>query len=214
MGGRSSCDSCERALGPLDLVPLISWLVLRGRCRSCGAAIGVRQPLVELAAALWGCVALGLSPNAAGVAGALFGWQLLALSLFDAEMLRLPHSLTLLLAGSGFAAGLLSIAPPIGDRLLGVAAGYGALALIGWTYRRMRGRQGLGGGDAPLLGAIGCWLGWQALPLSLLVASLSGLAFVLVMRGAGRGVDGSTKLPFGPFLAAGALCLWLMAHQG
>jgi leader peptidase (prepilin peptidase)/N-methyltransferase len=195
-------------------VPLISWIGLRGRCRNCRAGIGLRQPLVELAAATWGTLALALSPDEAGVAGALFGWQMLALSLFDLEMGRLPHRLSALLAITGLASGVLDAVPAMADRIWGGVAGLVALMVIGWGYQRTRGRAGLGGGDAPLLGGIGCWLGWQALPLCLLVASLSGIVMALGFKMAGRSVGAHTKLPFGPMLSLGALCLWLAAHQG
>ncbi len=139
---------------------------------------------------------------------------MLALSLFDLEMLRLPHRLSALLALTGLASGVFEAAPAMTDRIWGGVAGFAALALIGWAYQRARGRAGLGGGDAPLLGGIGCWLGWQALPLCLLVASVSGLVLTLGLRMAGHNIGARTKLPFGPFLSAGALSLWLVAHQG
>lgn len=165
-------------------------------------------------AALWGVIALTLSPDGVGLTGALFGWQLLALSLFDLEMLRLPHHQSAFLAFTGLASGMLDAVLAMADRLWGGAAGFVMLALAGLAYQRARGRPGLGGGDAPLLGGIGCWLGWQALPLCLLVASLGGLVMALGLHMAGRPVDARTKLPFGPLLSLSALCLWLAAHQG
>jgi leader peptidase (prepilin peptidase)/N-methyltransferase len=197
-----------------DLIPLVSWLALRGRCRTCSVAIGLRQPMVELAGAVWGAVALFLLPGWGGLGAALFGWQLLALSLCDLEHFRLPRGQTLTLMLTGLGSAALLGTPDLMDRLLGGLAGFAALALIAWLYRVVRGRAGLGAGDAHLLGGIGCWLGWQALPLCLLFASLSGLAVALALKVAGRPVNGRTKLPFGPMLSAGALWVWVVALQG
>ena len=119
-------------------------------------------------------------PGPAGIAGAVFGWLLLALAALDIAEFWLPDPLTLTLALAGFAAGLVGIDPPLTDRLIGGAAGFGSLWLIGFSYKRLRGREGLGGGDPKLLGAIGLWLGWRMLPAVLLLAAMTGLALVLL----------------------------------
>lgn len=206
LGGRSRCDGCSAALGAAELVPLLSFAAQRGRCRRCGARIDPRHPLLEAAGALVGAVALAVAPGWTGAAGALLGWFLLALGALDAEHRWLPDRLTLPLAALGLAFGL--GAP--GDRLIGLGAGFGSLWLIAWGYRRWRGREGLGGGDPKLFGALGAWLGWPALPPLLLAAAMLGLAAVLLARLRGERVAADDALPLGSLLAAAAFPLWCL----
>jgi leader peptidase (prepilin peptidase) / N-methyltransferase len=117
--------------------------------------------------------------------------------------------LTGTLAALGLIAGMLDLAPPMDARLIGGIGGFAALAAVAAAYRLLRGRQGLGGGDPKLFGAIGCWLGWQALPTVLLAAALIGLAAVLGLRMGGRRVSATDRLPFGVMLAAAAFTVWL-----
>ena len=214
MRGRSQCDGCGRALGPIELLPLGSFALLGGRCRTCGARIDPRHPAIELAAALIGALSLLASPDWAGVAGALFGWMLLGLALLDLEHFWLPDALTLPLLGLGLLAGLVLPHPPLPDRLIGAAAGYAMLALIAFIYQHVRKRQGLGGGDPKLLAAIGAWLGWQALPIVLLGASLFGLTIVAAARLGGRRIDGRTRMPLGTLMALAAWPAWLWSITG
>ena len=123
--------------------------------------------------------------------------------------LWLPNALTGLLAAAGLATGLAGLDPPLDARLIGGVAGFGVLWLVAWGYKRLRGRQGLGGGDPKLFGGIGLWLGWQALPLVLLAACLIGLAGVLGLMLGGRRVTATDRLPFGVMLAAAAFAVWL-----
>lgn len=208
--GRSRCDGCARTLGPVELVPLIGFLLLRGRCRTCGAAIDPRHPAIELTAALIGALSLSLVPGlGGGLAGAIFGWMLLALALLDAEHFWLPDAITLPLLGLGLAAASVAREPSLGDRAIGAAAGYGALALIGFGYAAVRKRKGLGGGDPKLLGAIGAWLGWQALPFVLLAASLAGLGWAALAALGGRTMAADDRLPLGTLMALAAWPIWL-----
>lgn len=208
MAGRSMCDGCGRALRAWELVPVLSATMARGRCSRCGGRIDARHWQVELA-----CVAIGVLsglavPGTTGVAGAVFGWLLLTLAALDVTEYWLPDALTGTLALAGLAAGL--VAPPEwADRLIGGAAGFGALWLIAFAYRRLRGREGLGGGDPKLLGAIGLWLGWRMLPFVLLLAGLVGLAAVAMAAARGRGVAATDRLPFGAMMAIAAYPLWL-----
>lgn len=198
--GRSRCDSCGRQLSWHELAPIAGFLLAKGQCRTCGARIDPLHLYVELI-----CGALG---------GALFAlewpllaplvWLLVALALFDLLYLWLPDRLTLPLAVVAF------ISPPwiaglgLGERLLGGIIGFGALWLVGAGFRRVTGREGLGGGDPKLLGAIGLWLGPLSLPLLLLTACLIGLtdAAVRLLRGAERA---TLKLPLGLYLAIAAI---------
>lgn len=208
--GRSRCDGCGRTLSISDLVPIASFVALRGRCRTCRAAIDPRHLAIELAAALIALAAFAAHPLPLAFATAILGWWLLLLAALDAEHQWLPDRLTWPLLAAGIAAALIGFGPGAGDRLIGAAAGYGCLAAIAAAYRRLRGREGLGGGDPKLFGAIGAWLGWQALPLVLLGAGCIGLAALLLMRLRGRAIDAAVKLPLGTFLALAAWPAWLL----
>jgi leader peptidase (prepilin peptidase)/N-methyltransferase len=210
LAGRSACDGCERTLHATELVPVLSYVAQRGRCRSCGARIVPSHLVVELLGLAIG-VASGLAaPGWVGVAGAVFGWLLLALAAIDLRAFWLPDPLTAALAFLGLGGGLLGLAPSLPDRLIGGAAAFAALWLVATGYRRLRGRTGLGGGDPKLFGAIGLWLGWHALPLVLLLACLLGLAVVAVTRILGRPLTATDRLPLGTLLAPAAFLLWLL----
>lgn len=192
-----------------DLVPLGSWLASRGRCRHCHAALPAFYPLVELAAGAIGALALAFVPAPSGLLTALLGWWLLALALIDLRAWRLPDVLTLPLVAAGIAAavaGWLPDADPV-RALAGAAVGYLVLAGIGWAYRRLRGRDGLGLGDAKLLAAAGAWLGIEALPALVLIAAVLGLALALSRAGP---VRAETAVPFGPPLALAFWGLFLL----
>ena len=212
--GRSRCDGCRRPIGAASLVPLLSFALLRGRCAVCGTAIDPRHPIVEALAAAIGGIAFVLAPGLPGFGGALFGWLLLALALLDFEHFWLPDRLTATLALTGLAFGLAGTPPVLIERLIGAVLGFGGLALIGFGYRRLRGRIGLGQGDPKLLGAIGLWLGWRALPLVLLAASLVGIAYALVCLLAGRRLAATDRLPLGTLLAVAAWLCWCAGAAG
>lgn len=204
LAGRSHCDACDAVLGPADLVPLLSALAMRGRCRHCAAPIDPLHWRIELTALLIGGAAGLLIAGPASIAVAMFGWLLLALGALDATDFWLPDRLTLTLAICGLGSGLIGIAPSIGDRVIGGAVGFGALWAIGAAYRAWRGREGLGGGDPKLLSAIGLWLGWQLLPIVVVLAAMTGLGVVLFWQLTGRAVRADDRLPFGALLAIAA----------
>lgn len=209
VGGRSSCDHCGHQLRVWELIPVVSFLIQAGKCRKCGAAIATDHIAMELAAALIGGLALFAAPGSEGLAGALFGWLLLTLAALDVKHHWLPNSLTLVLAVSGLIASLLLVDPTLQDRLIGGFAGFFSLAIIAAMYKSIRKRDGLGGGDPKMLGAIGCWLGWQALPLVILGASLVGILIVISWWLRGKNVDKETMLPLGSLMAIAAFPLWL-----
>lgn len=190
LAGRSHCDGCGRTLGAMDLVPLLSALSSRGRCRSCGAAIDPVHGRIELASLVAGAGPFVFLPPLSAAIWATMAWLLIPLVWLDRRYLWLPDRLVVLLAATGLAVGVLLgdatlggatlSGPTLGDRLIGGAAGWAVLAAIGWVFRRLRGVEGLGGGDPKLIGALGLWLGWQALPLLLLLASSMGLALALI----------------------------------
>ena len=202
--GRSSCPACGTRLTARDLVPLWSWLAARGRCRHCGRGLAVFYPLVELAAAAVGTLALALVEPPSSLIAALLGWWLLALALIDLLSWRLPDALTLPLIVAGIAAAALGMLPTVDlfQALAGAAIGYLALAGIGWAYRRLRGRDGLGLGDAKLLAAAGAWLGVESLPWLVLISAVLGLALALART---QPVRAETAVQFGPPLA---LAFW------
>ena len=206
--GRSACDACGQVLMARDLVPLFSFLWLRGRCRHCGVAIAPRHVAIEVAASAIGVTAWALHPDAHGIAGAIFGWALLALLVLDVEHLWLPDRLTLPLGLAGVAATLV-LGRPLLDSLVGAAIGWASLAGIAALYKALTGRTGMGGGDPKLFAAIGAWLGWLALPLVLVLAAVLGLALAGYDRLSGRAVTRYSRVPLGAMLAAAAWPLWL-----
>ena len=239
---RSECEACGHVLSAAELVPLLSVLALRGRCRACGAAIPRFHLLVELAALLvaasavlapalvamlphWaGAAASALTglapadaPPAVGLqedgtavwADCALGWTLLALAWIDARHFLLPDVLTLPLLLGGLAACAIQEPLALQDHLLGAVLGYGGLRAVALAYRVLRGRDGLGAGDAKLLAACGAWLGWAALPGVLLLAGLLGLAVAGLLRLRGHAVGRATVLPLGPPLAAACWALRL-----
>ncbi|WP_150290293.1 prepilin peptidase [Sphingobium estronivorans] len=209
--GRSACDGCGRLLGVLDLVPLLSALVQRGRCRTCGAVIDPLHGRVEAGCAIIGALALGFAPELGGIGWALLGWLLLTLAVLDKRHFWLPDALTLPLAFLGFTIGLWTTDAVLADRVVGAVTGYLALMIVAIGYRQVRGREGLGLGDAKLLGALGAWFGWQALPFILLLAASLGLLAILAAMAVGRPVNGATRVPLGTFLAVAAVPGWWLS---
>jgi leader peptidase (prepilin peptidase)/N-methyltransferase len=210
MRGRSACDSCGRTLTARDLIPMLSALLSKGRCRTCGAAIDPLHGRVEAGCAIIGALAIGFRPDLGGIGWALLGWLLLTLAALDWRHFWLPDALTLPLAFLGFTIGLWATDVALADRVIGAVVGYGALLAIAMAYRALRGRDGLGLGDAKLLGALGAWFGWQALPFLLLIASMMGLAVMLVT---GRAGERTARVPLGTFLALAAMPAWLLVDH-
>lgn len=209
IGGRSACDACGEPLRAWELVPLVSALASRGKCRRCGATIDPRHWQIELGCAVLGVISGVAVPGPIGMAGAVFGWLLLALAALDIAEFWLPDVLTGTLAAAGLAS--IAIAPPDWlDRLIGGVAGFVTLWLIAFAYRRVRGREGLGGGDPKLLGAIGLWVGWAMLPLVLLLACIVGLGAVAAARLRGQAVAATDPVPFGALMAIAAYPVWLV----
>jgi leader peptidase (prepilin peptidase)/N-methyltransferase len=208
--GRSACDGCGRTLRPLELIPILSWFLVRGKCRTCGAAISKTHLAVEAGAALIGLSAILAHPLPLAVFTAVLGWWLFLLAALDVEHHWLPDRLTLPLILAGLAVAWVGFGPGLEERLFGAAAGYLALELIRIAYRLLRGREGLGGGDPKMLAAIGAWLGWPSLPFVLLGAGLIGLGVVAATRLRGKAVSATDRLPLGTLMALAAWPLWLL----
>ena len=212
---RSRCRGCDQPLRAWELIPLFSWLALRGRCARCQTRISQRYPLIELAAAAIGVWA-GLSGASWLMAGAtaLLGWQLLLIAIIDGENFWLPDILTWPLVATGLAAAAMIGWDLALSHLIGAVVGFGGLWLVGWLYQAIRKREGLGGGDPFLFAGAGAWVGWMGLPSVLLWACAVGLSLVFGMLVVRRTVSGTEKLPFGVFLAVGIWLTWLYGPLG
>jgi leader peptidase (prepilin peptidase) / N-methyltransferase len=206
---RSTCDVCGAPLTAWDLVPIFSWLARGGRCRCRRARLRAFYPLIELAAlavALW---ATFLLSGWLLLATAALGWTLLALAVIDWRHELLPDALTLPLIPAGLAVAYAIDPDRVLPHAIGAAAGFLAFAALALAYERLRGREGLGLGDAKLLAAAGAWLGWAALPSVVVVGAVSGLLLALLQAARGRRLEAGSRLPFGPHLALGFWLVWL-----
>ncbi|RPI48020.1 MAG: prepilin peptidase [Betaproteobacteria bacterium] len=204
---RSSCPACNHHIRPLENIPVASYLRLRGRCSACGAAIPLRYPLVEaLSGILTAYVGFHYGVAWTALAAMLFAWAMIALAFIDLDTFYLPDCITLPLIWTGLLAQVFQLFPQVTlqSGVIGAVAGYLALWTVFWTFKLATGKEGMGYGDFKLLAAIGAWLGWNALPLVILLSSLVG-AFVgitlIVVRRQGRDVP----IPFGPYLVVAGL---------
>lgn len=206
---RSRCPSCGHAITALENIPVISYLALQGKCRACKTRISARYPLVEILAAVLGGLSAWYFGFSWAAAGALvFLWCLLALTFIDIDTQLLPDSITLPLLWLGLLLNLGGAYTDLSSAVIGAAAGYLALWSVYWLFKLATGKEGMGYGDFKLLGAIGAWLGWQQLPLTILLSSVVGavlgLALIVLAR---RGRE--VPMPFGPYLAiAGMIALF------
>ncbi|HUK61555.1 MAG TPA: A24 family peptidase [Stellaceae bacterium] len=209
MLGRSRCRACDAILTPRELVPLASWLLQRGRCRTCGARLPYFYPAVELLALALGLWAWSAADGWLLWASCGLGWTLMTLALIDLEHQILPDLLTLPLVAAGLAVAWFAVPQVIIDNLAGAAVGFALFAIIAWAYRRWRGREGLGAGDAKLLAALGAWDGASGLPSIILIASLAALAGALAARSFRLKGALQDRVPFGPALALAGWIVWL-----
>jgi leader peptidase (prepilin peptidase)/N-methyltransferase len=207
---RSQCPSCGHPISALENIPVMSFLFLRGRCSACRTPISPRYPMVELlTGALSVAAVLRFGATPAGAAACLLLWALVALTFIDFDTQLLPDGITLPLLWTGLlanAAGVFGVS--LSDAVFGAAAGYLFLWTVYWLFKLIRGKEGMGYGDFKLLAALGAWLGWQMLPLIVLLSSVVG-ATVGISLIAFKGRDHNIPLPFGPYLAiAGAIALF------
>lgn len=199
----SRCTSCGRPLAWADNVPIVSWIVLRGRCRACRAPIPLMYPLVEaITAAAFVAAYILWGPTPLGAVRLLLACALIVLFVIDLQHRILPNVITLPGIAVGFASSLF-LPPGWVDSLLGILLGGGVLLAIAESYYRVRGVEGLGMGDVKLLAMIGAFLGWKLVVLTLVLASFAGSVVGIGLIASGRG-DMKLALPFGTFLAAGA----------
>jgi leader peptidase (prepilin peptidase)/N-methyltransferase len=211
----SHCPACGHRIGALENIPLISWLLQRGKCTACGAAIPARYPIVELATAVLSAVAIWrFGASAAGLGAVVLTAFLIALTFIDFDTHLLPDNMTLPLLWLGLLLNLWGVFAPLPAAVIGAMAGYLSLWTIYWLFKLATGKEGMGYGDFKLLAALGAWFGWTALPAVILLASVVGavvgIALIVVARH-GREVP----IPFGPYLAgAGLLALYFREPLG
>jgi len=206
---RSACPSCGHGITALENIPVLSWLALRGKCSACKAPISARYPTVEiLGGVLALCAILHFGPGWAGWAACGLLWALLALTFIDFDTQLLPDDITLPLIWAGLIVNLAGVFVPLREAVIGAIAGYLSLWIVYWLFKLIRGKEGMGYGDFKLLAALGAWLGWQVLPLIVLMSSVVG-AFVGLTLVVFKGRDHSIPLAFGPYLAiAGGVALF------
>lgn len=202
----SHCPSCGTAIQPWQNIPVVSYLLLRGKCASCKVGISPRYPFVEaLTAAASVCVGVHVGMGSSGIgvellAYLLFTWTLIALAGIDFDTQLLPDDLTLPLLWMGLLFNLFWGPVSLEDAVLGAAGGYLILWSVYWLFRLATGKEGMGYGDFKLLAALGAWLGWQGLPAIVLLSSVVGAVLGILIL-AMRKQDRSVGLPFGPYLA-------------
>jgi len=198
---RSRCPGCGRQIGALENIPVLSYLFLRGRCSGCGWRIPLRYPAVELLSGLLTLVVVWrFGPGLAGAGAVLLTWALIALAFIDLDTHFLPDSITLPFLWIGLLINLSPTYATLQASVIGAAAGYGILWSVYHLFRLLTGKEGMGYGDFKLLAMLGAWLGWQGLPVVVLLSSLVG-AIIGVTMIALRGHDKNVPIPFGPYLA-------------
>ena len=217
---RSRCPRCNAEITALQNIPVVSWLLLGGKCASCRTSISVRYPIVEFATAvLSAVVALHFGWHWQTLAALLFTWALISLTVIDLDHTLLPDVITIpllwlgLLLSLSWHAGLTAPAPTDpSSAILGAVCGYLILWTVYWAFKLITGKDGMGYGDFKLLGALGAWMGWQMLPLILLLSAFAGavIGIALILL---RGRDRNVPIPFGPYLAAAGWIALLWGPQ-
>lgn len=198
---RSSCPHCKHDISALENIPVLSYLWLKGKCRGCQASISSRYPLVELLTGLLSlAVAWHFGPTWQCLLALVFTWSLVALTFIDFDTMLLPDSIVLPVLWIGLIANMNVLYIDLPSALIGAVAGYMSLWSIFWLFKLLTGKEGMGYGDFKLFALIGAWLGWQALPVTILLSSLIGaivgISIVII-----RGQDRNIPIPFGPYLA-------------
>ncbi len=197
----STCPQCGHGIKPWENIPVISYLFLRGKCSQCKTHISIRYPLVELATAIISVVTIQhFGFNYTGGMALILAWVLIALTMIDADTQLLPDNLTLPLLWLGLIANYFGLFTNLGSALWGAVFGYLSLWSVYQAFKILTGKEGMGYGDFKLLGALGAWMGWQYLPIIILLSSVVGAAIGIGMILI-RGKDKNIPMPFGPYLA-------------
>ncbi|MBI5793402.1 MAG: prepilin peptidase [Rhodocyclales bacterium] len=202
---RSRCPKCGHRISALENLPLLSWIVLRGKCKACAAPISVRYPLIEAATGLlFAFAAWHFGFTLAGLGALVLIGGLIALTGIDFDTQLLPDDITLPMLWIGLALNMFNAYTDLKSAVIGAMVGYLVLWVVYWAFKLATGKEGMGYGDFKLLAALGAWLGWQMLPLTILLSSLVGAAVgisLMVFARHGR----SVPIPFGPYLAAAGI---------
>lgn len=209
----SRCPHCGTAIGPLENIPVLSYLLQRGRCKHCNGPISVRYPLVELLTALLsGITAWHFGFGWAALFAVVLTWALIAMSFIDFDHQLLPDDITLPFLWLGMLLSLFGLFTNTSSAIIGAVAGYLSLWLVYQVFKLATGKEGMGYGDFKLFALFGAWLGWQTLPLILLLSSLVGAAvgITLILF---RGRDRQLPIPFGPYLAAAGWIALLWGNE-
>lgn len=210
---RSACPACHHSITAIENIPVLSWLMLGGKCSACKTRISPRYPVVELlTACLSVAVVWKFGPTWQALGGLIFVWTLIALAFIDFDTALLPDSLTLPLLWLGLMFNLASIFTSLPEAVAGAMAGYLLLWSIFWLFKLATGKEGMGYGDFKLFAAIGAWLGWKLLPVTLLLSSIVGaivgIAMIILIKH-----DRRIPIPFGPYLAGGGLVALFFGDQ-
>ncbi len=207
--GRSACPACGHVLGPRDLIPALGWVMSGGRCRHCGGRVSWAYPAVELGALAIAAWSLAVAPGWLAWASAGLGWALLTLAVIDARHTLLPDGLTVPLIPAGLAVAWALDPGRLADHAIGAAIGFILLLGLGLAYKRLRGREGIGLGDAKLFAAAGAWVAWEGLSGVLLLGSAAALLGHLVRaRLTGQPLK-DRELAYGPYIAGALWLVWL-----
>ena len=210
---RSRCPHCGHAITALENIPVVSYLWLRGRCSGCSAKISARYPIIEFITALLSvAVAWHFGFAWPALAGLFFTWALITLTMIDFDHQLLPDSITLPFLWLGLGLSLWQVFVDTPTALIGAIAGYLSLWTVYWAFKLVTGKEGMGYGDFKLLALLGAWMGWQMLPVIILLSSavgaVVGISLIVV-----RGRDRSIPIPFGPYLATAGWIALLWGHE-
>ena len=198
---RSRCPHCGHMISASENIPVISYVLLKGKCSNCGTRISPRYPIIEAVTAILSViVAWQLGFGWATAAGLLLTWALVALSMIDFDHQLLPDSITLPFLWLGLGIAFFNVFCDLNTSVIGAMAGYLALWSVYWAFKLLTGKEGMGYGDFKLLGMFGAWLGWHDLPVIILLSSLVG-AVVGISLIVLRGRDKNIPIPFGPYIA-------------
>jgi leader peptidase (prepilin peptidase)/N-methyltransferase len=210
---RSGCPHCGHRITALENIPVVSYLVLRGKCSSCKAPISPRYPVIEAVTGLLSAVVVWhFGTGLLGIGALVFLYMLVAMTWIDYDTYMLPDNMTLPLMWLGLLINLNGTLVPLHDAVIGAAAGYMALWSIYWLFKLVTGKEGMGYGDFKLLAALGAWMGWTMLPTIILLSSVVGAAVGLsLIAFAGR--DRDKHIPFGPYLAGAGLIALLYGER-
>ncbi len=196
----SQCPQCQHKIKPWENIPLLSFVFLKGKCSACGADISIRYPIVELSTGILTAVVVSyFGPNLAGLAACIFTWALICLTLIDFDHTLLPDDITLPMMWLGMVCNYFGLITSFANAFWGAVMGYLAFWSVSKLFRIIMKKDGMGFGDFKMLAMLGAWLGWQMLPLIIILSSLAGAIIGGLLIAAGR--DRSNPIPFGPFLA-------------